>query len=59
MAHLKSFANRQAAMGKKIPSPCVIKYDDFSVDYFRPAGKVIVDEERYTIKNGTNGLYAE
>jgi hypothetical protein len=55
MIHLKVFSNKSAAIGKKIPSPCVVKYvQENTVVYFRPAGSQIVTDEIYTIQsNGT------
>lgn len=52
MGHLKSYSNKSAAIGKKIPSPCVVKYvAEDEVAYFRPAGTDVVEEEIYTIQS--------
>lgn len=59
MSHLRRYIDRQDAIGKTIPSPCVVRYDDDSVDYFYPAGKYIIEEENYIlVSDGNGGLEA-
>jgi hypothetical protein len=60
MKFLKIFASKSAAVGKKIPSPCAVKYtQENAVDYFMPAGNRVVETESYTIKTANGKNYAE
>lgn len=60
MKFLKIFASKSVAVGKKIPSPCTVKYtQENAVDYFTPAGNRVVETESYTIKTANGKNYAE
>lgn len=59
MKYLKKFESKSAAIGKKIPSPCVAKYEaEQEVDYFHPMKNAVVTSEMFVITMGASGPQA-
>lgn len=51
MKFLKRFDTRANANGTKIPSPCIICFnEDNKAEILRPAGKKVINEEIYTLQ---------